>query len=249
MSEKEFPLQIPSKYHVSFYQIPIERFFQFGFSVDCVVFGCIDNTLKVMLVERGVQPFKGQWALPGDLVYPNEEISIAAERVLRDLTGIDNIPTMEQTKTYGKVDRHPVGRVLTVGHYALVNPDIYNPHASSWADNIHWVDIEQLPGLAFDHQEIIDDALDALRTDARKKPIGFDLLPEKFTLNDLQIIYESIFNTKLDKGNFRKRMLNMGLLKALEETQANVAHRPARLYSFDTHSYENLKSKDFSFEI
>lgn len=245
--EKEGEI-ITSKYNMPYYQIPIEKFFQFGLSVDCVVFGYQEGKLKVLLIERGAEPYKGQTALPGDLVYPNEDIEVAARRILHDLTDINNL-YLEQTKVYGQVDRHPIGRVITTGYYSLINIEKYDPHASEWADNVFWLDMKDIPTLAFDHNQILNDALKKLRYKIRFRPIGFELLPEKFTLGQLRQLYEALFDQKYDSANFRKKILSMKLLKPLNEMQKQVAHRPALLYSFDKKIYDQLKSKGFSFEL
>jgi 8-oxo-dGTP diphosphatase len=236
------------KYHIPYYQIPIDKFFQFGLSVDCVVFGYQDGILKILLIKRGAEPFKGQWAIPGDLVYPNEDIEVAVRRILHDLTALDNL-YFEQTKVYGKVDRHPIGRVVTVGYYSLINIENYDPHASAWADSVYWVDVNDVPKLAFDHNIILNNGLETLRYSVRNRPVGFELLPTKFTIGQLQSLYEALLNEKYDKANFRKRILSMNMLRALKENQINVPHRPGRLYSFDKEKYDQLKSKGFSFEL
>ena len=236
------------KYYVPYYQIPIDKFFQFGLSVDCVVFGYQNGVLKVLLIKRGAEPFKGQWAVPGDLVYPNEDIEIAARRILHDLTAIDNL-YLEQTKVYGQVDRHPIGRVVTAGYYSLINIEKYDPHASAWADSVYWVDVNKVPKLAFDHNKILNDGLKMLRFRVRHRPVGFELLPKKFSIGQLQSFYEALLNENYDKANFRKRILSMKMLRELKEIQKNVPHRPGRLYSFDKKKYDQLKSKGFSFEL
>ena len=234
--------------YAPYYQIPIDKFFQFGLSVDCVVFGYQDGKLRVLLIKRGAEPFKGQWALPGDLVYPNEDIEVAARRILHDLTAIDNL-YLEQTRVYGQVDRHPIGRVITTGYYALINIDNYDPQASAWADSVYWVDVNTIPKLAFDHNLILHHALKTLRFRVRHLPVGFELLPKKFTLGNLQELYEALLNEKYDKANFRKRIVSMNMLVSLKENQKDVPHRPGRLYSFDKERYDQLKSKGFSFEL
>lgn len=237
-----------SKFAVPYYEISYDKFFQFGVSVDCVVFGYHDNRLKILLIKRGAAPFKGMWALPGDLVYPNENIDVAAQRILRDLTGIEQL-FMEQTQVYGKVDRHPAGRVITTGYYSLIDIARHDPHASAWADGVYWVDLEEVPELAFDHSDILKDALKVLQQRVRHQPVGFELLPEKFALADLQALYEALLNEKYDKANFRKRILSMNLLISLKENQKDVPHRPARLYKFDKRRYDELIAKGFSFEL
>lgn len=232
----------------AFYQIPLEKFFQFALSVDCVIFGFHENSLKVLVIERGTEPHQGKKALPGDLVYPTEDMNEAAVRVLKDLTGLEDV-YMTQSKSYGQVDRHPIGRVITVGYYSLISVDRYSPLASSWADNVDWVEVNELPDLAFDHRSIIEDALSQLRERVRLQPIGFELLPKYFTLGEMQNLYEALLNTKFDKANFRKKILSMNLLKDSNKMQTAVSHRPARLFSFDKKAYKSLLEKGYSFEL
>lgn len=239
---------VNKQFAVPYYEIPYEKFFQFGMSVDSIVFGYHDDQLKVLLIKRGAAPFQGQLALPGDLVYPNETIEVAAHRILRDLTGIDE-HSVEQTKTYSAVDRHPVARVVTTGVYSIIDIAKHDPHASAWAEGVYWTSLDDVPHLAFDHDQILKDALDILRNKVRKEPIGFELLPEKFTLADLQNLYEALLNVKFDKANFRKRILSAKFLKDLNEFQEGVPHRPARLYSFDSKKYQELRANGFSIQI
>jgi 8-oxo-dGTP diphosphatase len=248
MAEEVEKIVQTSRFAIPYYEIAFDKFFQFGMSVDCVVFGYFESKLKVLLIKRGASPFKGSWALPGDLVYPNEDIDFAAQRILKDLTGISNL-FMEQTQVYGKVNRHPAGRVVTTGYYSLIDVDKHDPHASAWAEGVYWIDIDDCPPLAFDHTEILQDALEALRQRVRNKPVGFELLPEKFTLGQLQLLYEALLDEEYDKANFRKRILSMDLLDDLKEFQKDVPHRPAKLYSFDKVRYDQLISKGFSFEL
>lgn len=240
--------EVAGQYTAPFYQIPLEKFFHFGLSVDCVLFGYHENALKVLLIKRGTEPFKGHWALPGDLVYPNEGIEVAARRILYDLTSIDHL-YLEQTRVYGQVDRHPIGRVITTGYYSLINCEQCDPKPSNWADGLYWIDVNQIPELAFDHNQILKHALKTLRFRVRHQPVGFELLPEKFTISHLQQLYEALLNESYDKANFRKRILSMNILKSLEENEKDVPHRPGRLYAFDKDRYDQLKSSGFSFEL
>lgn len=237
-----------SNFAVPYYEISYEKFFQFGVSVDCVVFGYHEKKLKVLLIKRGAEPFKGDYALPGDLVYPNENIEVAARRILKDLTGIEDL-YLEQTKVYGRVDRHPVGRVITTGYYSLIDIAKHDPHASAWAEGAYWVDMKDIGQLAFDHNEILHDAYNFLSLKVRTEPIGFELLPRKFALANLQELYEALLNESYDKANFRKRILSMGFLIDKNEYQKDVPHRPGKLYSFDETKYKSLKAKGFSFEL
>jgi 8-oxo-dGTP diphosphatase len=168
--------------------------------------------------------------------------------VLFDLTSLDNV-FLEQFQTFGCVDRHPVGRVVTVGYYALVETYRHNPVASAWARRTNWFPVDDLPKLAFDHQQILEKGIETLKRSVRYRPVGFELLPKKFTLADLQKLYEAILGYKFDKPNFRKRILSMNLLIPLNELQTNVSHRPAKLFKFDESRYESLKKAGFIFDI
>ena len=236
------------KYFLSENNLPFSDFFQFGLSVDCVVFGYNQGKIQVLLIERNAEPFKGKWALPGDLVSLDMDLKDAASTVLFNLTGLKSV-FLEQFKTFGKVNRHPAGRVATVGYYALIKGENYNPIASSWAKSISWFDINKLPKLAFDHRQILEYAIDTIKIMVRYRPIGFELLPQKFTLRELQDLYEAFLGYPLDKPNFRKKILSMDLLIQLNETQENVAHRPAKLFRFDEKRYLTLKKNGFNFEL
>ena len=222
--------------------------FVFGVSVDCIVLGYQSGKLKVLLVERGVSPYRGYWALPGDLLKKDEDLKNAAERVLYQLTGLREI-YFKQFKTFGAIDRHPMGRVLTVGFFSLVKSENIYPLPAAWAKDTKWWDINELPELAFDHAFIIRKGLIRLRKKAKYESIGFELLPEKFTLLELQSTYEAIFGVEYDKPNFRKKILSMKILEDLNELQSNVNHRPAKLYRFDRDKYNTLKNMGFQFEF
>lgn len=226
----------------------LRKRFTFGVSVDCVIFGYQKGSLRVLLIQRGAEPFKGDWALPGDLVNPDLDIASAANVVLTNLTGLGNI-YMEQFYSFGSVDRHPAGRVVTTAYFSLVKSDQYHPAASSWAKNTQWFGIDELPPLAFDHETILKKGLDSLQKKVRHEPVGFELLPRKFTLRDLQEVYEAILNCKFDKPNFRKKILSTNLLIPLNEYQANVSHRPAKLFKFDEERYQVLREQGLVFDI
>lgn len=230
------------------YQIDLQEFFSFGMSVDCAVFGYSREGLKVLIIKRGAEPFKDFWAIPGDLVYPNEDLEAAVQRVLKALTGISNL-YMDQASTFGEVNRHPLGRVITVGYFSLINIDQYNLIANSWASQAQWVPINEIPELAFDHIKIIESSLTRLRKRMRIQPIGFNLLPKKFTLNDIQKLYEDLLGAEFDRANFRKKIQKMKLLQALDELETNVPHRPAKLFKFNQNRYKSLKKKGFNFEL
>ena len=228
----------------------IESFFKSAFSVDNVIFGFDGSELKVLLIQRGAAPFKGKWALPGDLVYPNENLDTAAERVLEQLTGLRGV-YLEQVKAFGAVNRHPLGRVITIAYYSLIKISDFAVTPASFAQSARWHAVSEVEELAFDHNEILKTCLKRLKHKVRTEPVGFELLPPKFTLTELQQLYDAILNLpkKLDKRNFRKKILSMNLLVELPELQEGVAHRPAKLYQFDGEKYEQFVSEGFSFDI
>ncbi|WP_026462630.1 NUDIX hydrolase [Adhaeribacter aquaticus] len=216
-------------------------------STDSIIFGLDDDKLKVLLMKRVIEPV-GKWSLPGGFVLEHEDLDIAARRILDHTTGMNNV-YMEQVHTFGEVDRFPGRRVITVAYYALINYTLENLKPGPEASEIHWVDITQLPELAFDHRHIIDIALVRLQAKVRTEPIGFELLPAKFTLTQLQRLYEAVLGTAFDTRNFRKKILKMNLLLPLNESQTGVPHRAARYYSFNNDTYVKLKKKGFTFEL
>jgi 8-oxo-dGTP diphosphatase len=218
-------------------------------TVDCVVFGLDEEIdLKVMLIQRNIPPYEGQWALPGGFIHLDESLEEAAFRELREETGIEDI-FLEQLYTFGDVQRDPRDRVITVAYYALINLSEHNIKATTDARDAAWFSLCDVPKLAFDHDKILSVALGRLKGKVRYEPIGFELLPKKFTLTQLQGLYETILGQKLDKRNFRRKILKMNLLIALDETQSNVSHRAAKLYQFDAQKYQQLKKSGFNFEI
>lgn len=224
------------------------NFFKSAFSVDNIIFGFDEGDLKVLLIKRGTIPFKGKWALPGDLVYPNENLETAANRILEELTGLKEV-YLEQVKSFGAVNRHPLGRVITIAYYSLIKISGYVVTPSSFAKKAKWHSIADVKDLAFDHNEILKACFQKLRQQIRTRPVGFELLPPKFTLTELQHLYEAILETKLDKRNFRKKIMSMNLLVDLNETQEGVAHRPAKLYQFDQEKYKSFLAEGFNFEL
>ncbi|MBC7983663.1 MAG: NUDIX hydrolase [Candidatus Obscuribacterales bacterium] len=217
-------------------------------TVDCAVFGLDDKELKVMLIQRGIAPFKGKWALPGGFVRLNETLDDAARRELEEETGLRNI-FLEQLFTFGAVDRDPRERVVSVAYYALVNLSDHKVQAASDASDAAWFGVHDVPSLAFDHADILQVSIERLRGKLRYQPIGFELLPKKFTLSQLQHLYELVLERDLDKRNFRKRVLAMDLLIELDEVEQDVAHRAARLYRFDERKYRRLAKAGFNFEL
>ena len=228
----------------------VESFFKSAFSVDNVIFGFDGGDLKILLIQRGAAPYKGKWALPGDLVYPNEDLDTAAERVLEQLTGLRGV-YLEQVRAFGAVDRHPLGRVITIAYFSLIKISDYTVTPASFAQSAKWHSVSKVGDLAFDHNEILDSCLKRLKRKVRMAPIGFELLPPKFTLTELQQLYESILVPPkgIDKRNFRKKILSTNLLNDLNQVQEGVAHRPAKLYQFDREKYEQLVADGYSFDI
>jgi len=217
-------------------------------TVDCVVFGLDEDDLKVLLIQRDLEPFRGKWALPGGFVHLDETLDDAARRELAEEAGIQRV-FLEQLYTFGAKDRDPRGRVVSVAYYALVKLSDHRVKAATDAREAAWFAVGDLPSLAFDHDQIVDMALERLRGKVRYKPIGFELLPPRFTLTQLQKMYEKILEKPLDKRNFRKKVLSTELLVELDEVEQDVAHRAARLYTFDKKRYQQLEKEGFLFEI
>jgi 8-oxo-dGTP diphosphatase len=217
-------------------------------TVDGVVFGYEDAQLKLLLIQRGIEPFKGAWALPGGFVQENETLDDAARREVKEETNVDKI-YLEQLYTFGDLERDPRGRVISVAYLALVRPSAFKLRATTDATHAEWFEMNALPKLAFDHKHIVHVARERIRGKVRYQPIGFELLPEKFSLTDLQKLYETILDTELDKRNFRKKLLAMELVIALGEYESDASHRPAELYKFDKAKYKALQKKGFYFEL
>jgi len=217
-------------------------------TIDIVVFALDDDDLKVMLIERDLKPFAGRWALPGGFVRVDEALEDAARRELEEETGLTDI-FLEQLYTFGEIERDPRERVVTVAYFALVNLEGHRVAASSDARSAAWFATNDLPQLAFDHNRILDTALDRLRGKLRYQPVGFELLPAKFPLRRLQHLYEVVLDRKLDKRNFRKKILSLDILVELNEIEKDVAHRAAKLYRFDKTKYDRKHRGGFHFEI
>lgn len=217
-------------------------------TVDCVVFGLDDEDLKVLLIERDLPPFEGKWALPGGFVRVDESLDDAALRELQEETGLKKV-FLEQLYTVGDLNRDPRERVITVTYYALVRLSSHTVQAATDARQALWFGIDDVPKLAFDHQKILTMAHERIRGKVRYQPLGFELLPQKFTLRQLQHLYEVILDRELDKRNFRKKILGMGILEELDELETDVAHRAARLYRFDKKAYRQMNKQGFNFEI
>lgn len=224
-------------------------------SCDCVVFGFDSEKLNVLLIEQSAEKLgeKVQNALPGDLVWEEESLDEAATRVLKELTNIDGV-YLKQFKAFGNPNRvrdikdmawlqsyrsQPQARVITVAYYAFIRMDDFEPAASSFAERVFWKDVHEVPQLAFDHNEIFEEALEFLRGDFESSHVGFELLPEKFTLSQLQTLYEIILDRKLDKRNFRKKVMKESIVTPLDEKQTGVLHKPAQLFELNMASDSN----------
>lgn len=217
-------------------------------SVDCVIFGYEKSTLEVLLVKRAIRPYAGRWALPGGFIKKGERTEDAAKRVLEQMTGVADT-YMEEIGIFDEIDRYPLWRVFTVGHVALISPEHYALHAGTDTREVKWFPLKEVPDLPFDHNKILAVALEKIRKRVRYQPIGFEILPEKFTLPQLQKLYEVVLDEKIDKRNFRKKILSMHLIRKLNEKDKNGVRRPANLYMFDEKKYEKLKQKGFVFEL
>lgn len=202
-------------------------FFKIGLSVDCVIFGYLAGELKVLVIQSDLAEFATQWSLIGELVRPDEDLDEAPYRILENRTGIRNID-LEQVYTFGKRDRHPSGRVVTVAYYALVDTTNFNLPKNE--GSLCWRSVRSLKKMAFDHRKILDICLSQLREQVFERPLLFELLPAKFTLRDLQILYESVLGMPLDRRNFRKKIAVKNWLRDTGEMEKGVDHRPGHLY-------------------
>lgn len=214
-------------------------------AVDCIIFGFDGDNLKALLIKRGFEPEKGRWSLMGGFVGKDENADEAAERVLNDLTGMKNI-YMEQLYTFSDVGRDSAGRVLSVAYFALINIAEYNEQLQR-EHEAKWFPLNKIPSLIFDHKKMVLKAKEMLRQKVANHPIGFELLPPKFTLPQLQSLYEAIYETPFDKRNFTKKMLSLGILNKLNEKEKESSRKGAFYYIFDTVKYQKLHSNGLKF--
>lgn len=214
-------------------------------ALDSIIFGFDGSHLKLLLVKRGIEPNKNVWSLMGGWLQPEESLDEAANRILEDLTGLRNI-YLEQLTAFGDPKRDPVMRTVAVTYFALINVDDYHSFDSGNYE-AKWFDLHELPELLFDHKEMIENAIARLRNKAAFHPIGFELLPEKFTIPELQKLYEAIFDTQFDKRNFSRRILASGLLTKLEEKQKGVSKKGAFLYEVNSQVYGKAASSSLYF--
>ena len=215
-------------------------------TTDCVIFGFDGERLQVLLIERGIEPYKGRWAFPGGFLKMDETAEEGARRELKEETGLDSA-YMEQFHTFSTLERDPRERVITIAYYALVK--IQEVKGGDDAASARWFPLDEIPSLAFDHDYILRMATQRLREQIHFQPIGFELLPEKFTLKELQLLYEAILGINFDRRNFSKKMMHLEILTDLEETIWPTPKREAKLFKFNAEKYEELKRKGFRLEF
>lgn len=216
-------------------------------ATDCIIFGFDSGKLKLLLFRRKIEPLQGEWSLIGSFVRLDEDIDVAGKRVLKEITGLDNV-FMQQLKTYGKKDRDPGYRCISVAQYALIRIDDHDDKLVE-ENGAQWHEIENLPELVLDHRQMVEDALAQLRQNARYRPIGFELLPEKFTIPQLQRLYEAIYQKELDSRNFRKKVVSLNVLEKLDEKDRSGSKRGAFLYQFNYKNYQKMMESGYNFEI
>jgi len=202
-------------------------YFNIAVSVDCVIFGYDKKELKVLLIKSDLEEFKTLWSLLGDFVRPDEDLDSASYRILKERTGLDDV-YLEQVHSFGEVNRHPSGRVITTAYYSLI--DIKHHQLKLTHNELHWHKVDEIKQMAFDHKKILDTSLARLREQVMEHPIIFNLLPEKFSLRELQGLYQAILGYNLDRRNFRKKIANKNWLVDLDEMENDVPHRPGKLY-------------------
>jgi 8-oxo-dGTP diphosphatase len=203
-------------------------YFNIALSVDCVIFGYDEKELKVLLIKSDLEEFSGLYSLLGDLVRPDEDLDSAPYRVLKNRTGMDDV-YLEQVHTFGSIGRHPSGRVITTAYYSLI--DIRHHNLQLDHNELHWHNVKDIKKLAFDHRLILNTCLQQLRSQIMENPVVFNLLQDKFSLRELQEVYEAILGIKLDRRNFRKKIAVKDWLQDLNEMETNLSHRPGKLYS------------------
>ncbi len=218
-------------------------------AVDCIIFGydIIEKEIKLLLVKRNFEPARGQWSLAGGFVMEEESLDEAAVRILYNLTGLKNI-YMEQNYTYGEVNRDPGARVISTSYYALTKIHDIDKNITE-LNGAHWHSLSRLPELIFDHPVMVKKAMEELQKQIKIKPVGFELLPEKFTLVQLQDLYEAIYQKKIDKRNFRKKMLSMNLLEKLNEKEKQTSKKGAWYYKFIPEKYRLFTMNGFYFNL
>ena len=225
------------------------KFHRYLVAVDCIIFGydILDKQIKLLLSKRIFEPAMGKWSLAGGFVEEGENLDNAASRILRKVTGLESV-YLKQSYTYGNIDRDPGDRVISVAYFALIAiRDIDKVLAGQ--HGVHWRSISRLPDLIFDHPLMVKKALSDLQSQVKVKPVGFELLPEKFTLVQLQDLYEAIYQRSVDKRNFRKKILSMGILEKLDEKEKETSKKGAYYYTFNKDTYTKLKQNGFYFNL
>lgn len=220
---------------------------KFLLAVDCIIFGFDEQQLKLLLFKRAVEPLRGRWSLVGSFVKKEEDLDQAARRVLEELTGLQNV-FMTQLHSFGEVNRDSGARVVSISYTALIRIQDYDEQLVG-SHGASWFPIKEIPKLILDHARMVKLALERLQYNARHQPLGFELLPEKFTLPQLIQLYEEIFAKKIDDRNFRKKILSTGLLKKLNQKDKSASKKGAFLYQFDIKKYKQLINSGFSFEL
>jgi 8-oxo-dGTP diphosphatase len=211
-----------------------------GISVDCVIFGFDEDALKVLLIKSDLKNFEHKWSLLGDLVDSRETLEGAANRILLERTGMDDV-YLEQVRSFGEVDRHPAARVITVAYCSLVN--VQHFQLKKMDNELHWHEVSSIGQMAFDHKQILEACYSWLQKRIQEHPLGFSLLPKKFSLRELQHLYEAILGVRLDRRNFRKKFFAMDLLEDTGELEQDVRHRPGKLYRFNYEKYRRKEQK------
>jgi 8-oxo-dGTP diphosphatase len=211
-----------------------------GISVDCVIFGFDENELKVLLIKSDLKNFEGKWSLLGDLIDSNETLDDAAYRILKERTGMDDV-YLEQVKAFGEVSRHPAARIITVAYCSLIN--VQHHQIKKMDNELHWHRVKHITEMAFDHKRIVEVCYEWLQKRIQEHPLGFSLLPKKFSLRELQNLYEAILGVQLDRRNFRKKFFSMDLLEDTGELETDVPHRPGKLYKFNYEKYQKKERK------
>ena len=214
-------------------------------AVDCIIFGFDGKALKALLIKRGFDPESGNWSLMGGFVKKHESVEAAAFRILEVLTGITNI-YLEQLFSFGAPKRDPGGRVVSIAYFALIKIDDYSDELMK-EHNAKWFDIKRIPPMIFDHKKMILMAKDRLQQKVANHPIGFELLPEKFTLPQLQNLYEAIYESTFDKRNFSRKILSLHILKKLDEKEKSLSKKGAFYYTFDHNKYKKLAREGLKF--
>lgn len=217
-------------------------------AVDAVIFGYESKNLSVLLIKRGVEPFKNSWALPGGLVMDDESLEDAVKRELKEETGV-KIDYLEQLYSFGEPNRDPRNRVVSVSYFGLVRPNHFTIKADTDAEAVQWFPINKTPKLAFDHRNILDMAKKRLQAKLQYQPIGFDLLNKEFPFSDLEQLYTTILENDIDRRNFRKKILSFGIVEQTDKISQQGSGRPAKLFRFNTSKYNKLVKEGFHFEI